>query len=122
MPPDPRSVVLPPILCTLGERLRAIRRFLGLSQNDIGTRMHVPRQYICKVETNRLQPTPQQVIKIAAALDCNVEVLLPVTEDTALVEFMFELGKHVGDLSVFHMGFVLEEARVLCTQVVTQSG
>lgn len=66
-----------PILVPLGHALRAARETRGLSQEELGLRTGVHRNYIGGVERAERSPTVATVAKLADALEVPMRDLLP---------------------------------------------
>lgn len=58
----------------IGERIRATRKTLGLTQEDVGERMGASGSYIAGVEAGRSNLTIGQLAAIAEALKVALEV------------------------------------------------
>ena len=61
---------------SVGERISALRRDLGLSQADLAAATGVSRSAVAQWETDRSGQVRGNLSRIAAALDVSVEVLL----------------------------------------------
>jgi transcriptional regulator with XRE-family HTH domain len=57
---------------TLGERFRARRLELGLTQQALGVRLAVAASMICRWERNQGRPSPATLTRLARALRCRV--------------------------------------------------
>ncbi|MEU4172866.1 helix-turn-helix transcriptional regulator [Streptomyces sp. NPDC026665] len=64
------------------QRLTRKRIGKGLSQKELGERSGVSRQLICMVEKGTANFSPRYLAKIAAALECQIEDLLPEDDAT----------------------------------------
>lgn len=65
---------------TLGERIRARRMALRMSQELLAERVGVSRQAVTKWEKDQSAPSSENLYRIAAVLDTTVEQLLPPPE------------------------------------------
>ena len=66
---------------TLGERLKAVRRRLGMSQEELATRSGVAQDTIARVEQNkRLTMRSDELGRIAEALDAPADELLGIRD------------------------------------------
>ncbi len=66
---------------TLGERLKAVRRRLGMSQEELATRSGVAQEAIERVEQNkRLYMRSDELGRIAEALDAPADELLGIRD------------------------------------------
>jgi transcriptional regulator with XRE-family HTH domain len=59
----------------LGERIRLIRRYRGLSQRQLGARAGVPPTRIAAIENSRAVPSLPVLERIARALDVRLYLL-----------------------------------------------
>jgi transcriptional regulator with XRE-family HTH domain len=67
---------------TLGERIKARRSRLGLSQYKLASLANVRRPTIAELETNRRTTVSSDIIKrLAIALQCSADYLLDMYED-----------------------------------------
>jgi len=65
---------------TFGKKLRELRRFKGVSQRDLATKVGVDFSYISKVENDRLPPpAADTIVKICEVLDVPSDELLSLT-------------------------------------------
>lgn len=104
---------VPPAIATLptiGDRIRAIRMRAKATQRDICLRMGCPRTYISKLERSGCNPQWPQVIRLAAALQCDIREFFPAQD---MSEFMFELESHVRVLTIAQMVAVLDAAKTM---------
>jgi transcriptional regulator with XRE-family HTH domain len=60
----------------LGERIRSFREKMGFSQETLGFKAGLHRNYISKLELAQKNPTYTTLLKIANALSINVTDLL----------------------------------------------
>ena len=66
---------------TLGERLKAVRRRLGMSQEELATRAGVAQEAIARVEQNkRLSMRSDELGRLAEALDAPADELLGIRD------------------------------------------
>jgi transcriptional regulator with XRE-family HTH domain len=66
---------------TLGERLKAVRRRFGMSQEELATRSGVAQAAIARVEQNkRLYLRSDELGRIAASLDAPADELLGIRD------------------------------------------
>ena len=63
---------------TFGENLKAIRTSAGISQKVFAQKMNTTQQRVSEWETNKVEPTLTNIIKILSVLDTTFEEL---TED-----------------------------------------
>lgn len=66
----------------VGERIRAARESVGLTQSQVAGRMHVSQPVIAALEAGRGNPTIGQLAAVATALQVGLDVdfpLLPAT-------------------------------------------
>lgn len=65
---------------TLGERVRALRKIRGLTQEQLGAAASMPRTDINKIERGTLPLGTQRLERLADALDVSVLELQPEAE------------------------------------------
>jgi transcriptional regulator with XRE-family HTH domain len=67
---------------TLGDRVKARRLRLGLTQDDVARRARIRRPTITELETNRRFTVKSDVLKrLAVALQCSTDYLLETYEE-----------------------------------------
>ncbi|MCY8506482.1 helix-turn-helix domain-containing protein [Bacillus atrophaeus] len=64
-------------LLRLGNRIRALREQKGYSQEKLGSKAGLHRNFISSLELAQKNPTYTTLIKLASALNVNVTELLP---------------------------------------------
>lgn len=76
-----------PYLDILGQRIRARRRELGLSQEDLAHNAGLDRSYVGRIERGEHNLTFVSLVKVARALGCDVAGLtndLPPSPDKVI--------------------------------------
>lgn len=70
---------------TLGERIKAERQRLGLSQDALAEQMDVSRQAVTKWESGRSAPSTEKLLKLSTLFGCSLDDLAgkPTTEEAA---------------------------------------
>ena len=63
-------------MSNFGERLKARRLMLHLSQNELSKRSGVSQQAISGIESGRNSPSEQTIIMLASALRCSLSDLM----------------------------------------------
>ncbi len=71
---------------TIGEKIKYFREKSGLTQNALATAAQLHPVSIRKYETNRMQPQPPQIEKIAAALGISPNTLLGLENSNLKLE------------------------------------
>ena len=67
---------------TLGDRIKARRGRLGLTQDQLARRAEVPRPRITELETNTRMIVSSEVLRrLARALGCTADYLIGMYED-----------------------------------------
>ena len=67
---------------TLGERVKARRTRLGLTQEQVASAARVRRPTITELETNRRMTVSSEILKrLARALQCTADYLIGMYED-----------------------------------------
>ncbi|BCV25180.1 MAG TPA: helix-turn-helix domain-containing protein [Firmicutes bacterium] len=61
---------------TIGQRLRALRLRLGLSQYQVATATGITRGNICNYELDKFAPTAETLIRLAAFFGVSIDWLL----------------------------------------------
>lgn len=104
----PVEVVQPKIPGTIAAIVRARRIGLRMSQRQMAVKMGCPRTWVSKVERGRTAPTLTSAQRIAKALHCEVDDLIPKRpkqseppelDNPELAAFMVELHGYVGQLT-----------------------
>lgn len=60
----------------LGTRLKMLRENMGLTQENLGKKLHVSKVSICKYETGISEPSLDILVKIADIFDVSTDYLL----------------------------------------------
>lgn len=63
-------------MSNFGERLKARRLMLRLSQNELSKRSGVSQQAISGIESGRNSPSEQTILMLSAALHCSLSELM----------------------------------------------
>lgn len=69
-----------PFLVALGEAIRELRRERGLSQEELGLRSSVHRNYIGGLERAERRPSVVTIARLAAALEVRTSELIAAAE------------------------------------------
>lgn len=77
----------------LNEKIKKYRKEAGLSQEDLASKIYVSRTLITKYESGSAFPTQENLEKIAAALNVEVEDLLSNEEKNEIVEKSFKTNQ-----------------------------
>lgn len=83
----------------MGERIKELRKVLGLTQQEFADRLRIKRNTIAKYETNRGEPVDAVFALIAREFNVNEtwlrtgegEMFVPVSRDEQIASFMGEL-------------------------------
>ena len=59
-----------------GERLRALRKQMGLTQQAVATKLNIHRTAYTKYETSGVTPDPQGLVKLAQIFGVSVDYLV----------------------------------------------
>ena len=71
---------------TLGDRIKLRRARLGLTQEELARRAHVPRPRIAELETNRKMTVSSDVLmRLAQALSCTTDFLVGMYDESGRV-------------------------------------
>ena len=95
-----------PVLNTLGERIKAERTKLGLSQEEFGKLLFVSKQQMNYYETDRREPDITKLKKIAENLNVSVDYLLCLSEsknisNTEISRMLGLSNNSINTLSIF---------------------
>lgn len=71
-------------LVAFGERVRALRKQKGVSQEDLAALAELDRSYLGHIERGEKNITLLKIYQLAAALECSVIELFPVPDNTRL--------------------------------------
>jgi ribosome-binding protein aMBF1 (putative translation factor) len=69
------------LLKLVGDRIREVRKERGLSQDHLAYAIPLDRAHLGLIETGKTAPNIKTLVKIAAALECEVGDLIPYVED-----------------------------------------
>lgn len=83
----------------MGERIKELRKALGLTQQEFADKLRIKRNTIAKYETNRGEPVDAVFALIAREFNVNEtwlrtgegEMFVPVSRDEQIASFMGEL-------------------------------
>lgn len=67
---------------TIGDKIRKIRRESGLKQVEFVAALDIDRSYLSKIESNRIKPGRDLLIKIAKEFNVSLDWLITDTDDT----------------------------------------
>jgi transcriptional regulator with XRE-family HTH domain len=68
------------------ERLKAARKRLHLTQEQLAVKSYVPTTTIAQFETNKRKPSFETLRRLAAALDITADYLLGLTDKLVMVQ------------------------------------
>ena len=57
-------------------RVRELRRMAGLTQEKLAARVGIARETVSRIETNRVTPDLNTLIKFSDALNCSLDELV----------------------------------------------
>lgn len=80
---------------TIGERIAALRRAAGLSQEQLAELLEVSRQAVSKWETGQTQPEADRIPRICAVFSVSADELLGIIPHTPVQETVQEERKDV---------------------------
>ncbi len=66
------------------ERIKKLRKSLGINQVEFGRRLHVTKQCISNWENGNIQPSIDMLIKIAETFSVNTDYLLGLSNKCTL--------------------------------------
>lgn len=66
------------------ERIKELRKSLGINQVEFGRRLHVTKQCISNWENGNIQPSIDMLIKIAETFSVNTDYLLGLSSKCTL--------------------------------------
>lgn len=67
------------------EKLRELRKLKGISQEELGTILHVSQRCYASWEQGRTEPNIEMLVKLADIFECSVDYLLGRANDIGLV-------------------------------------
>lgn len=82
----------------IGDRIRQIRMLKGLTQAELGEKIHLKGDRIRQYENSVRTPKADKIAEIAAALDVDVSVFsdLDISSDEKIMQIFFELEEKLG--------------------------
>lgn len=66
------------------ERIKELRKSLGINQVEFGHRLHVTKQCVSNWENGNIQPSIDMLIKIAETFSVNTDYLLGLSDKCTL--------------------------------------
>ena len=81
------------------ERLKELRKELGLTQRDVGKHLGVGRTTISEYESGKIVPKQDNLVKLASFLGVSVDYLTGVSDDKT---FNYENDKNRKSINVDH--------------------
>ena len=69
------------LLKMVGAQIRDVRRQRGLSGDNLAHAIPIDRAHLGLIETGKIAPNIKTLVKIAAALECEVGDLIPYVDD-----------------------------------------
>lgn len=66
------------------ERIKELRKSLGINQIEFGRRLHVTKQCISNWENGNIQPSIDMLVKIAETFSVNTDYLLGLSSKCTL--------------------------------------
>jgi transcriptional regulator with XRE-family HTH domain len=73
-----------------GERLEAVRKIKGLTQEQLAKQLNICRVAIVNWEKKDGNPTAKNMIKLASALGVSIDWLLGISENTEIMSIIDE--------------------------------
>lgn len=91
---------------TLGQRIKKIRNMRGLTQKALALKAGISEITIQSYELEIRRPKPEQLNKIAMALDVDIAFLMPCKIDSrmAFMALMFDLIDEYGNIVIENKG------------------
>lgn len=77
--PSPKHAYAP-VLVTLGETIRSLRKERGISQEELAHRSQVDRAYMSSIERGTQNPGVMTIIRIAAGMNISVAEIFKAAE------------------------------------------
>lgn len=62
----------------LNERIRALRKMMNMSQEELAKRVGVTKQSVCNWENDNIQPSVEMLEKLASVLSVSTDNLLGI--------------------------------------------
>lgn len=81
-----------------GERLKRIRQWRGMSQEELGQAIGTSQAQIGRYETGKAQPTAQIVIRLAKALSVPSDYLLGLIEEPQFPHDLSDKEREIVDV------------------------
>jgi len=77
-----------PLLLTIGDKIRILRKTTNLSQEDFATKAGMDRSYYGGIERGERNVSALNLVRIANALGCEVGDLFPSKEELKNLNWM----------------------------------
>lgn len=65
----------------IGERIQIQRKRLGLTQQELGNKLEISLNGIKKLETNRIKPSIETIVKLCAIFNCTSDYILGINSE-----------------------------------------
>ena len=75
---------------TVGEKIKAVRKYLGLKQDEFAVKIGSSRSNLACVETGKVTPTSMMLICIALTFNVDREWLTDESADTSEVDHLVD--------------------------------
>ena len=75
---------------SIGANIKALRRALGINQEDLARKLNLTQANISRIEANAKGPSAETLVAIAEALGCDVRELMGVDGETQPVQLLLD--------------------------------
>ncbi len=82
---------------TQGQRLKEVRLALGLSQEDFGVILNIPKQMVSALENNKLKLNNDKLVKLLSDYNVNINYIL-CAKGKAFLESCSTIGQRINEI------------------------
>lgn len=90
-----KKIARPEVVKQFGERLREVRRSLGITQRELAEKAHLSEGYVARLEAGDTSPGLDLMSRLAAALNVLLTDLLPAATPPTPLDALQQQARHL---------------------------